>query len=280
MKYLKFDIKDMSISRTLGDKTAPISGAVNYFGLQFNFDEEFASIPGVKSVEFCKQRQCKRVDLVDGKCAIPNEILQDKQAFEIRVTSGCTVATPWAGVGIVESGAILPDEPEEAPATMEYVKTESGKNAAPFLRVNDDEILEYSKNGNEWFKGISGVPEVPAKPEGKVYGRSNGDWVDIETLIPQQESTGIETVKVNGTPVEVVEKAVDIDLSAYAKTEDIDLTPYAKTEDLNSLPVLTGEASALTVLDASETDTAVIVSKINEIINILQARGVSSTSAV
>lgn len=274
MKYLKYDIKDMSISRTLGDKTNLISGAVNYFGLQFNFDEDFASIPGVKSVEFCKQRQCKRVDLVDGKCAIPNEILQDKQSFEIRVTSGRTVATPWTNVGIVESGSILPDEPEEVPATMEYVKTESGDNSAPLLRVNDDGILEYSRDGIEWFKGINGVPEVPVKPEGKVYGRSNGDWVDLDTL--QKELMGIEVVKVNGTPVDVAEKTVNIDLSAYAKTEDIDLTPYATADDLKQLSVLKGETSTLTTISDSETDTMAIVSKINEIVAVLQVRGIVS----
>ena len=56
MKYIEFDIKGMSISRTNGDKTALISGAVNYFGIHFNADAEFTSLAGVKYCEFYKNK--------------------------------------------------------------------------------------------------------------------------------------------------------------------------------------------------------------------------------
>ena len=90
MKYLEFDISNMAITKNSKDKTTLISGAVSYFGLHFNFDEEFADIPGGKSVEFMKKNNKDRRDLVDGKCEIPNWILTDKDNFSMRVTCGTT----------------------------------------------------------------------------------------------------------------------------------------------------------------------------------------------
>lgn len=260
MKYLEFDVKNMSITRKPTDKTPLISGAVDYYGLSFEFDEEFAAIPGGKRVEFIKKNNKDSRDLVDGKCSIPNWILTDKDVFQIRVTSGATIGTQWQQIAITEGGIIMPEEPEEeAPPTMEYVKTASGENAAPYLRASTNG-LEFSKDGETWEGGVSGVPEVPKKPNGGKYVRTYGDW------ILQEESDAIKAVKVDGVALTSTDGAVDIDLSAYAKTADVD-----------ALHTLTGTATQLTTLDYSETDTANIVTKINDIILALQARGVVTT---
>lgn len=274
MKYLEFDVKNMSITRSSGDKTALISGAVNYFGLHFKFDDEFASVPGAKAVEFYKNRNKIRVDLVDNACAIPNELLTDNKVFEIRVISGNTIGTQWQQIGIAESGVIMPEEPEEElPATMEYVKTFTGDTAAPLLRASTNG-LEYSTNGEDWNSGVSGVPEVPSRPKDAIFGRTNGDWVRIDKMI-EENGGGITEVKVDGTALTPTDGAVDIDLSAYAKTADV-ATTYATQQSVSDLQTLTGIANQLTALDYSETDTATIVTKINEIIGVLQARGIST----
>lgn len=273
MKYLEFDVKNMAITRTPGDKTALISGAVNYFGLHFTFDE-FAEIPGAKAVEFYKNRNKIRVDLVDNACAIPNELLTDKDAFEIRVISGNTIGTQWTNIAITPSGIITPEEPdEELPETMEYVKTFTGDEAAPLLRASTNG-LEYSINGEDWNSGVSGVPEVPSRPKDAIFGRTNGDWVRIDKMI-EENGGGITEVKVDGTALTPTDGAVDIDLSAYAKTDDVAAT-YATQQSVSDLQTLTGTASQLTALDYSETDTTAIVTKINEIIGVLQARGVAT----
>lgn len=268
MKYLEFDVKNMSITRKPTDKTPLISGAVDYYGLGFEFDEEFAAIPGGKRVEFIKKNNKESRDLVDGKCSIPNWILADKDVFQIRVTSGNTIGTQWQQIAITEGGIIMPEEPEEeAPPTMEYVKTASGDEAVPYLReaLNG---LEYSKNGKDWNSGLDGVPEVPANPKGAIYGRSNKDWVRVDKMISELQeqvnnltgSNAIVEVKVDGATLTPVDGAVDIDLSDYAKKTGSE--------------VLTGTATQLTTLDYSETDTANIVTKINDIILALQTRGV------
>lgn len=283
MKYINYDVKNMAISLTSGEKTKLISGAVNYFGLHFNFDDEFASIPGAKAVEFYKNRNKIKVDLVDNQCAIPNELLTDKANFEMRVVSGNTIGTTWLGVGITESGVILPETPEEEPPeSMEYVKTYTGDQAAPLLRATTNG-LEYSTNGEDWNSGVSGVPEVPTRPKDAIFGRTNGDWVRIDKMIDELKeqvsnltgSNVIVEVKVDGVALTPVDGAVDIDLSAYAKTADLENKYVTKTE-VSSLQTLTGTASQLTALDYSETDIPTIVTKINEIVGILQARGIST----
>lgn len=265
MKYLEYDVKNMTITRTPNDKTPLISGAVSYFGIHFNFDEEFLGIPGGKRVEFIKKNNKDSRDLVDGKCSIPNWILTDKDTFQIRVTSGTTIGTQWAPISITEGGIIMPEEPEEeAPPKMEYVKTASGENAAPYLKATTNG-LEYSKDGEIWQSGVSGVPEVEKTKKPKAYLRTYGDWIDAENYLSENggETNVINEVQVDGTALPVTDKTVNIDLSAYAKTTDVD-----------ALQTLTGAATQLSALDYSETDTANIVTKINDIILALQARGV------
>lgn len=278
MKYINYDVKGMAISLTAGEKTKLISGAVNYFGLHFNFDDEFSEIPGVKAVEFFKNKQTRRIDLVDGACAIPNELLTDKNNFEMRVISGNTIGTTWTSVGITESGVILPETPEEElPESMEYVKTYTGDQAAPILRASTNG-LEYSQNGEDWNSGVSGVPEVPSRPKDSAYLRKNGDWVNAEEYLAENggEANVIDEVKVNGAALQVENKSVNIDLSEYSKSADI-ANEYAAKATVDALQTMTGTASSIELLDYSETDTSTIVTKINEIIALLQSRGIATT---
>ena len=209
MKYIEFDIKGMNISRTNGDKTALISGAVNYFGLHFNPDAEFTSLAGVKYCEFYKNKSTKRVELVENACAIPNDFLKDKTPFEIRVISGNMIATPWAVVSITESGVITPDEPEEeAPENSAYVKTPTGENAIAFIRGGENG-MEYSSDGENWQNGVNGIPDVPRGGDDNLYVRKNGDWVPFQ--IPEQ--TNVEGL--SGTAVTLAE------LDGSATLEDV-----------------------------------------------------------
>lgn len=277
MKYLEFDVKNMAISQSQGEKTKLISGAVNYFGMQFNFDEEFAAIPGAKAVEFFKNKQTRRVDLVDGACAIPNELLSDKANFEMRVVSGNTIGTTWLSVGITESGVIIPETPEEKlPESMEYVKTFTGDQAAPLLRATTNG-LEYSTNGEDWNSGVSGVPEVPSRPKGAAYLRKNGDWVNAEEYLAENggETNAIDEVKVNGAALPIEDKSVNIDLSEYAKTADL-ATEYATKTEVSELQTLTGTAETITELDYSTDNISSVVTAYNSLVTALKARGVIS----
>lgn len=275
MKYINYDVKSMAISPSQGEKTKLISGAVNYFGVHFNFDDEFAAIPGGKAVEFYKNRQTRRVDLVENQCAIPNELLTDNKNFEMRVISGNTIGTTWASVAVTESGVIMPEEPEEEAASgMEYVKTASGENATPYLRASTNG-LEYSQNGEDWNSGVSGVPEVPSRPKGAAYLRKNGDWVNAEEYLAENggETNVINEVQVDGTALPVTDKSVNIDLSDYAKTADAD-AKYAEKSTVDALQTLTGTAETVTDIDYSTTDISDVITSYNALLSALRARGV------
>lgn len=184
MKYLEFEVSNMTLRRKNGDKTSPTSGTVNYYGIEVSFDAEFADLAGAKSVEFYKNRYTEREDLVEGKCKIPNIFLRDKNSFDIRVVNGNSVVTPWISVAVNESGPIMTDAPEEdAPEGMAYVKTTNDENAVPFVRATPENGFEYSHNGEDWENGINGLPDVPKDPKGqppKRYLRIHGDWVEYE----------------------------------------------------------------------------------------------------
>lgn len=278
MKYLEFKVSNMAISRVAGDKTALISGAVNYFGLHFDFDEEFAAIPGIKAVEFLKNKNKYRRDLIDEACAIPNELLKDKQSFEMRVVAGTTIGTQWTSVAITESGAVLPDEPEEAaPEGLSYVMTIPGEYEVGLIRSTTNG-MEYSTDGGEtWNSGVSGVPEVPSRPKDAAYLRKNGDWVNAEEYLSENggDANAIEEIRLNDVALPIEDKSVNINLSDYEKTVTAD-EKYATKQSVEDLQTLTGVASQLTALDYSETDTTLIVTKINEIIGALQARGITT----
>lgn len=276
MKYLEFSVNNMKISKNSTDKTALISGAIDFFGVHFEFDEDFKAIPGIKAVEFIKKNNKDRKELVDGKCAIPNWILTDKDVFQIRVTSGTTIGTQWEQVAITEGGIIMPETPdEEPPAMMAYVKTPSGEYEVALIRATTNG-LEYSTDGGEtWNSGVSGVPEVPARPKDAVYLRKNGDWVNAEEYLSENggEANVINEIQVDGTALPVTEKSVNIDLSAYAKTADAD-AKYAEKSTVDALQTLTGTAETVADIDYSTTDISDVITSYNALLSALRARGV------
>lgn len=277
MKYLEFEVKNMTLNRKNGDKTTPISGAVNYFGVSVAFDEDFETIPGGKLVEFFKNKVTERRDLIDGKCSIPNEFLKDKDSFEMRVVSGRTVATPWVKISITESGPIAPEEPgEDAPESMEYVKTLSGDSAVPYLRAGTNG-LEFSHTGedNDWEGALSGVPEVPAKPKGVRYMRVHGDWVPYEEPEAPEPTDTTELQEQVNANTEAVEKIPEMETKISEMETKISENEQA-ISDLKDIEGLTGTASALTELAEDEADPAVIAAKVNEIIALLKARGIAN----
>lgn len=199
----------MKITKSQTDKAELISGATDYFGLHFTYDEEFASLEEVKTCEFFKNRKTVKVDLVDGYCAVPNEILRDKNPLEMRIVSGNTVGTPWVAVAITESGIISnDDEPEElAPMGTAYVKTLTGENNISMIRDNDG-AFEYSKDGQNW-KTVnpattdnenSGSVETPIISDEQINEKiksylSDNDYAtnaDIENKIDKTVATKIE----------------------------------------------------------------------------------------
>ena len=281
MKYLDFEVKNMAIITKIGNAKL-ISGAVNYFGANFTFDEEFAAVPGIKAVEFLKNKNKYRRELVDGTCDIPNELLKDKASFEMRIVAGTTIGTQWTSIPITESGAVLPEEPEEElPEGLSYVKTIPGEEEVALVKASTNG-LEYSQDGGEtWNSGVSGVPEVPSRPKDAVFGRTNGDWVRIDKTIDELRKeidalTGgdsIVEVKVDGVALTPTDGAVDIDLSPYAKIEDV-AQDYATKAEVSDLQTLQGTAETVSDIDYSTTDMPDVISAYNTLLSALRNRGV------
>lgn len=177
MKYLLFNVTKQTVSRTKGDDAQIVSGSLGYYGIQVDFDEESLNIPGMKSAEFFKEKHSVMVDLVDGKCVIPDDMLKTATPFELRIICG-NVTTTWTSISVAAGGVIpteTPDEPQDGTA---YVKSVSGENAVAMLRTGNNG-LEYSANGVDFEPGVNGVPDAP-RGKDKLFARTNGDWINLE----------------------------------------------------------------------------------------------------
>lgn len=178
MHYVKFKTVGTTLSKN--DKMPIVSGSINFYGIEIEFDDFWENISGTKTVQFYKNRNRTEHDLVDGRCILPNSFIEDKNPFEMRVCSGDSFATPWIQVILSEGGPIFSDSPdEELPDELSFVKTPKSDNAISQLRVNEN-ILEYSVNGIDWESAVNGIPDVPRNSEDVSYLRKRGDWVPVE----------------------------------------------------------------------------------------------------
>lgn len=178
MHYVKFKTVGTTLSKS--DKMPIVSGSVNFYGIEVEFDEFWNDLAGTKTVQFYKNRNRIEHDLVDGRCILPNSFIEDRNPFEIRVCSGDSFATPWIQVVLSEGGPLFTDAPDEGlPEELSYVKTLKGEYAIALLR-NGSTGLEYSINGVDWESAINGIPDVPRNTEDISYVRKRGDWVPLE----------------------------------------------------------------------------------------------------
>lgn len=178
MHYVKFKTVGPTLSKS--DKMPIVSGSINFYGIEVEFDDFWNNLSGTKTIQFYKNRNRVEHDLVDGKCVLPNSFIEDKNPFEMRVCSGESFATPWIQVVLSEGGPIFSDIPDEdLPEELTFVKTPKGERGISQLRAGENG-LEYSTNGIDWESAINGIPDVPRSSDDISYMRKRGDWVPAE----------------------------------------------------------------------------------------------------
>lgn len=178
MHYVKFKTVGTTLSKS--DKMPIVSGSMDFYGIEVIFDEFWINIPGTKQVEFYKNRRYEKLDLVEGISILPNEFIADKYPYEMRVSSGNMIATPWISVTLTEGGPLFTDKPdEEIPENLSFVKTPKGDQSISQLRAGTNG-LEYSINGIDWESAINGIPDVPRNTDDISYLRKRGDWIPAE----------------------------------------------------------------------------------------------------
>lgn len=178
MHYVKFKTVGTTLSKI--DKMPIVSGSVNFYGIEVEFDDFWNNLSGTKTVQFYKNRNRVEHDLIDGRSILPNSFIEDRSPFEMRVCSGDSFATPWIQVILSEGGPLFSDVPDEdLPEDLSFVKTLKGEYAIALLR-NGPTGLEYSINGVNWESAINGIPDVPRNTDDISYLRKRGDWIPVE----------------------------------------------------------------------------------------------------
>ena len=253
MKYLEYEVKNNTVVRAASDKTTPISGSVNYFGLHISMDQDFTDVPGEKAVEFFKDRVRQTVNLTEGYCIIPNDFLETDTPIEFRVVSGNTLGTPWVSITVSKSGAVLPEEPPEpAPVGEEYVTSDSGENVVTKLRVGENG-LEYSKNGQDYVPvtgekvdpteivllndGESEVSAVAAKVNEIINALAKSGIVKVATGEERMEVYGQEeqVTQYGNKPISDLFGA-DVNIEWYGVNGKVKGTFHNVTEEWEDLP--------------------------------------------
>lgn len=192
MHYVKFKTVGTTLSKN--DKMPIVSGSINFYGIEVEFDDFWNNLSGTKTVQFYKNRNREEYDLVENRCILPNDFIEDRFPFEIRVCSGDSFATPWIQVALSEGGPLFSDVPDEdLPDELSFVKTPKGDSAISQLRFGKTG-LEYSINGIDWESAINGIPDVPRSPDGISYTRKRGDWVPSEKGDAIPDLTGNPTM--------------------------------------------------------------------------------------
>lgn len=178
MHYVKFKTVGTTLSKS--DKMPIVSGSINFYGIEIEFDDFWNNLSGTKTVQFYKNRNRVEHDLVENRCILPNSFIEDRNPFEMRVCSGDSFATPWIQVMLSEGGPLFSDVPDEdLPEELSYVKTPKGEQAISQLRAGANG-LEYSINGIDWESAINGIPDVPRNTDDISYLRKRGDWIPAE----------------------------------------------------------------------------------------------------
>lgn len=178
MHYVKFKTVGTTLSKS--DKMPIVSGSINFYGIEIEFDDFWKNLSGTKTVQFYKNRNRIENDLVENRCVLPNAFIEDRNPFEMRVCSGDSFATPWIQVVLSEGGPLFSDIPDEdLPEELSFVKTPKGEQAISQLRAGTNG-LEYSVNGIDWESAINGIPDVPKTAHDESYLRKRGDWVPTE----------------------------------------------------------------------------------------------------
>jgi len=203
----------------LDEKDKLNAGEYNIHQVEFVFSEEYNNL--VKKATFSTKNHSYLVDLPNGSCIIPYEVLEETGDFEI------------GAFGYETNGDDLVLRYSPSPT---YVHVDLGSYRDNFdnYHVPTADVIEQLTERIENAEAtVEGYDDRLTIAEDKLEGIEDGAEVNI-----------IEDVKVNGTSLEVIDKSVNIPVptktsdlnndSGYITNTVDDLTNYTKTGDMNT----------------------------------------------
>jgi hypothetical protein len=132
-RYIEFKILHQVIERT--DNFFVVDGSINYLHARFNFCEDWQGVQPV--AVFTAGEICKKIDVVNGECIVPWEVLQPGiRKFYVGCFAGSRITSNSARVDV--NASCLGDPEESLPPTPDVY----------------DELLKASKEAVEVAKSV------------------------------------------------------------------------------------------------------------------------------
>ena len=203
----------------LDEKDKLNAGEYNIHQVEFVFSEEYNGL--VKKATFSTKEHSYLVDLPNGTCIIPYEVLEETGDFEI------------GAFGYETDGDELLLRYSPSP-TYVHVDLGSYRDSFDNYKVPTADVIE------QLTERIENAEETVEGYDDRLTTAEN----KLETIEEGAEVNIIEDVKVNNTSLEVVNKSVNIPVptktsdlsndSGYITNTVDDLTNYTKTGDMNT----------------------------------------------
>lgn len=234
-------IVDSTVTKTLSEKIATIEGTIGSSGTLG------ADVAGLKTTVYGTDGTGGLVDSVQTNAGeisnIKTEIgANDSEGLKKRIKDNETnIAALTTSIGTDDDSAsvkgrvkTLEGEMDTAQADITALKNtvgDSGKGLVNKVATLESKVGSAAAEGTEasgLFKAVADNAAAIAKKVDKVDGKglSTNDYTTTEKeklagIAEGAQVNVIEAVKVNGSALTVTEKAVNIDLSEYAKTADL-----------------------------------------------------------
>jgi len=172
-RYIEFKILHQVIERT--DNFFVVDGSINYLHARFDFCEDWQGVQPV--AVFTAGEICKKMDVVDGECLVPWEVLQPGiRKFYVGCFAGSRITSNAARVDV--NASCLGDPEESLPPTPD-VYDELLKASKEAVEVANS-VREDADAGK--FDGAPGLPGPPGSP-----GKTPQKGVDYWTPADQAE---------------------------------------------------------------------------------------------
>ena len=168
---ITMDIKfTAECDRLTSDISAAISGNVNYYKCEFTFSDEWQGLS--KYAVFSKKDKAYTVEIKDGCCFIPKEVLQESGNIAIGVFGTNGSETDYLRIStnpvtaLVSTGAYKEGDTPEPPTPdlwEEYLNqvANAADNVIPYINKSDNHWYVYDPKAQKYVD--SGVNSVGAK---------------------------------------------------------------------------------------------------------------------
>lgn len=215
-RYIEFKILHQVIERT--DNFFVVDGSINYLHARFDFCEDWQAVQPV--AVFTAGEICKKMDVVDGECLVPWEVLQPGiRKFYVGCFAGSRITSNAARVDV--NASCLGDPEESLPPTPDVYDEllKASKEAVEVANSVREDADSGAFIGPPGPKGDAGVIDFIVVKELPAIGDGSKIYLMPE-LDGEEPNRFGEYVFIEGAWERIGSAGVEVNLDEYVKNTD------------------------------------------------------------